>query len=415
MKFDCGVKSRPITSFSIMSASTRKQMPHLFAGLIALGLAATILFAAQRVLIHLEHATIVSTAPEIFPLKNQGLAFQRAAAHSPKVLPIYGSSELFRPETLERGDIFFRTAPTGFQLSPVGSGGANPLIMLQKVGAIGSALRGKRLAFSLSPGWFCTVKPGIQGYKGNFSPMAATEMVFGTALDFGLKRDIASRMLQFPETLEQRPFLEFALRRLASGQLLDRVVFCALWPAGKIQTALFELEDHWAALHHIRRQTKPPPRLQEETVDWLQFIAKASKTNPADAGTIQQPSRFDRKITRGSRDVGFLSGVKASPAWIDLDLLLRCLTTVHARPLILSMPLGGDFYDRAGVSRSARDEFYRKLPALVEQYHFPVVEFQEHDEDPAFLIRHQSHLTAKGWAYYDCALDDFFHGRLPRH
>jgi D-alanine transfer protein len=388
-------------------------MPHLFAGLIALGLAAIILFAAQRVLIHLEHATIVSTAPEIFALKNQGLAFQRAAAHSPKVLPIYGSSELFRPETLERGDIFFRTAPTGFQLSPVGSGGANPLIMLQKVGAIGSALRGKRLAFSLSPGWFCTAKPGIQGYKGNFSPMAATEMVFGTALDFGLKRDIASRMLQFPETLEQRPFLEFALRRLASGQLLDRVVFCALWPAGKIQTALFELEDHWAALHHIRRQTKPPPQLQEETVDWPQFIAKASKTNPADTGTIQQPSRLDRKITWGSRDVGFLSGVKTSPAWIDLDLLLRCLTTVHARPLILSMPLGGDFYDRAGVSRSARDKFYRKLPALVEQYHFPVVEFQEHDEDAAFLIRHQSHLTAKGWAYYDRALDDFFHGRLP--
>jgi D-alanine transfer protein len=397
-----------------MSAPTRKQLPHLFACLIALGLAAIILFAAQRVLIHLEHATIVSTAPESFALKNQGLAFQRAAAHSPNVLTIYGSSELLRPVAPERGNIFFRTAPTGFQLSPVGSGGANPLIMLQKVGALGSALRGKRLAFSLSPSWFCTAKPGTQGYKGNFSPMAATEMVFGTALDFGLKRDIAARMLQFPETLEQRPFLEFALRRLASGQLLDRVVFCALWPAGKIQTALFELEDHWAARHHIRRQTKPPPRLQEETVNWPQFIAKASKARPADAGMIQQPSRFDRKNTRGSRDVGFRSGVKGSPAWIDLDLLLRCLATVHARPLILSMPLGGDFYDHAGVSRSARDEFYRKLRALVEQYHFPVIEFQEHDEDPAFLIRHQSHLTAKGWAYYDRALDDFFHGRLPR-
>jgi D-alanine transfer protein len=397
-----------------MSASPRKEMPHLFASIIALGLAAIIFFAAQRVLIHLEHATIVSTAPESFALKNQGLAFQRAAAHSPNVLPIYGSSELLRPAAPERGNIFFRTAPTGFQLSPVGGGGANPLIMLQKVGALGSALRGKRLAFSLSPGWFCTAKPGTQGYKGNFSPMAATEMVFGTALDFGLKRDIAARMLQFPETLEHRPFLEFALRRLASGQLLDRVVFCALWPAGKIQTTLFELEDHWAALHHIRRQTKPPLRLQEQTIDWPQFIAKASKAEPADAGIIQQSSSFDRKITPGSRDVGFLSGVKGSPAWIDLDLLLRCLATVHARPLILSMPLGGDFYDHAGISRSARDEFYRKLPALVEQYHFPAIEFQEHDEDPAFLIRHQSHLTAKGWAYYDRVLDDFFHGRLPR-
>ncbi|MGE5214062.1 MAG: D-alanyl-lipoteichoic acid biosynthesis protein DltD [Nitrospirota bacterium] len=398
----------------MVAASARKQMPHVFAGLIALGLAAIILFIAHRVLIHFEHATIASTAPEIFALKNQGLAFQRAAAHSPNVLPIYGSSELLRPQTPERGNIFFRTAPTGFQLSPVGGGGANPLIMLQKVGALGSALHGKRLAFSLSPGWFCTTKPGTQGYKGNFSAMAATEMVFGTALDFGLKREIAARMLQFPETLEQRPFLEFALRRLASRQLLDRIVFCALWPAGKIQTALFEMEDHWAALHHIRRETKPAPQLQEERVNWSQVIDKVSKAKPADAAIVQQPSSSDRKITRGSRDKGFLNGVNTSPAWIDLDLLLRCLASVHARPLILSMPLGGHFYDHAGVSRSARDEFYRKLPALVEQYHFSVIEFQDHDEDPAFLIRQQPHLTAKGWAYYDRALDDFFHGRLPR-
>jgi D-alanine transfer protein len=397
-----------------MNAPVRKSMPHAFAALLALGVAAIFLFVAHRVLIHLEHATIRSTAPEIFALKNQGLVFQRAAAHSPSVLPIYGSSELLRPTAPERGNLFFRTAPTGFQLSPVGGGGANPLIMLQKVGALGSALHGKRLAFSLSPGWFCTAKPGTQGYKGNFSAMAATEMVFGTALDFGLKREIAARMLQFPETLEQRPFLEFALKRLASGKLLDRAVFCALWPAGRIQTALYELEDHWAALHHIRRQTKPPPRLQEETIDWPQFIARASKAGVADTAMIQEPSAINRKITRGSRDDGFLTGVKKSPAWIDLDLLLRCLVSVHARPLILSMPLGGHFYDHAGVSRSARDEFYKKLPALVEQYHFPVVDFQEHDEDPAFLIRQQPHLTAKGWAYYDRALDDFFHGRLPR-
>src|SRR5215472_14265154 len=242
-----------------MTAPIRERMPHAFAGLLALVLAAIILFAAHRVLIHLEHATIVSTAPEIFALKNQGLAFQRAAAHSPDVLPIYGSSELSRPEAPQRGNLFFRTAPTGFQLSPVGAGGANPLIMLQKVGALGSALRGKRLAFSLSPGWFCNKKPGTQGYKGNFSPMAATEMVFGTALDFDLKREIASRMLQFPSTLEQRPFLEFALERLASGHAIDRIVFCAIWPAGKIQTALFELEDHLAAVHHIRRQMKASP------------------------------------------------------------------------------------------------------------------------------------------------------------
>ena len=97
-----------------MSAPTRKQTPHLFAGVVALGLAVIVLFAAERALIHLEHATIVSTAPESFGLKNQGLAFQRAAAHSPNVLIIYGSSELLVPAAPERGATFFRTAPTGF-------------------------------------------------------------------------------------------------------------------------------------------------------------------------------------------------------------------------------------------------------------------------------------------------------------
>ena len=88
-----------------MTAPDAKQIPHLFAGLIALALAAIVLFAAHRALIHLEHATIASTAPESFALKNQGLVFQRADAHSQTVLPIYVSSELLRPAAPERGNI----------------------------------------------------------------------------------------------------------------------------------------------------------------------------------------------------------------------------------------------------------------------------------------------------------------------
>ena len=165
-----------------------------------------------------KHATIGATAPESFPLKNQVPGIS-AATHSPNVLPIYGSSELLKGPQLRNVEHFPRTAPTGFQLSPVGSGGANPLIMLQKVAHLVRRCAVKSLQFRFRPAGFATQSPVPRGYNANFSPMAATEIVFGTALDFGLKRDIAARMLQFPDTLEQRPFLEFALRRLASGQL----------------------------------------------------------------------------------------------------------------------------------------------------------------------------------------------------
>jgi D-alanine transfer protein len=396
-----------------MRAHSGEGMGHLIAGVLAVGLAIVTFFAAERIVTHLERAAIVSTAPEMFPLKNQGLAFQCAAAHARNVFPIYGSSELRVPPAPEKGDNFFRTAPTGFQLSPIGSGGANPLIILQKVGALGWHLRGKKVAISLSPIWFFSANPGWKGYKGNFAPMAASEMVFGTSLDFELKRGIASRMLECPSTLENRPLLEFALRRLASGGWFDRIVFCALWPAGKAQIAVMELEDHLAALRYIRYHAKPAPPLRAETPDWPKLIARASQAKPADVGKEEKPLNFDRQITPGARDVAFRNGVKASPTWIDMELLLRSLATVHAQPLILSMPIPGDFYDHAGVSRSAREEYYAKLRSLVHRYHFAVVEFEDHDEDPGFLIRHQSHLTAKGWVYYDRVLDNFFHGRSP--
>src|SRR6059058_1777936 len=195
-------------------ACGKKGMPYLFSGLIASGVAAAVLFAGRMAAIHLEHATIPSTAPELFSLKNQGLAFQRAAAQAPNVLLLYGSSELLVPAVPEKGDNFFRTAPTGFQVSPVGGGGANLLIMLQRIGGLGADLRGKKLVVSLSPGWFLKPRSGWQGYEGNFSPMAVSEMIFGTVLDYRLKRDIASRMLECPSALEGRPLLRFALRCL---------------------------------------------------------------------------------------------------------------------------------------------------------------------------------------------------------
>jgi D-alanine transfer protein len=387
-------------------------MPHLFSGVIASALVAAALFAAGMVAVHFEHATIAATAPELFSLKNQGLAFQGAAAHAPNVLPLYGSSELTALPVPERANVFFRTAPTGFQVSPVGAGGMPPLIILQKVGALGSALRGKKLAISLSPN--LTAHPaGRKAYEGNFSLMAASEMVFGTAVDFELKRQIASRMLGCPSTVEKSPLLEFAVRCLASGRWLDRVGFCALWPIGKVQNIVLEMQDHFAALAYIQHKINPAPPRHLEEIDWPKLIAKENVLRTTDEDKTKEPSSLGEQKAPGSRDVAFRTDMNAGLGWTDLELLLRTLASVHARPLLLSMPFDGQFYDQTGVSRSARESYYQRLRALAQRYHFPLVEFKGHDEDPAFLYLHKSHLTVKGWIYYNRALDDFFHGRVP--
>jgi poly-D-alanine transfer protein DltD len=104
----------------------RTATPHLFSGVLALGLATAILFASRLIAIHLEHKATHAVAPRAFSLKNQAIAFQCVVARAQDVLPVYGSSEWLGP-IRERAGVFFAGAPTGFQASPVGKVGSTQL------------------------------------------------------------------------------------------------------------------------------------------------------------------------------------------------------------------------------------------------------------------------------------------------
>jgi D-alanine transfer protein len=363
--------------------------------------------------IHLEQRALARTASKRFQLKDQGMVFQRTAARARRVLPLYGSSELVIGVP-DRASKFFQNAPTGFQVSPVGTVGATSLIILQKIAALGSDLHGRRLAISLSPVWFLMPATKVDWYEGNFSLLAASELTFGSAVDFKLKRDIASRMLQFPGTLEKSPLLKFALSRLSSGSWYDRLIFCAILPFGKVYTAGLELQDHFAAVAHILYVTNAAPAQPRQRPDRPISIAESSEPNIWTRVKLENAPAKVESTARGRLDSVFLSRMNVAPEWADLELLLRALAKVHARPLLLSMPMDGLFYDRQGYSRLARENYYEKMRALAQRYDFELIEFEDHDEDPAFLDAQHTHLTQEGWLFYDRALDDFFHGRVPR-
>src|SRR5437868_991394 len=213
--------------FMIRRATARSSAPHLSSALIACALAVAILCGGRLLAIYLEERTIHSTAPRDFFIKNQGLAFERAAARSPDILLLYGSSELIDPIPNRASD-FFSREPTGFEVCPVGKAGTTSLIILQKLGALGSELRGRKIAISLSASSFLvpTLKPEF--YDGNFSLPAASGTLFGNALDSSLKTDIAKRMLQFPDTLGKDGLLQDrkSTRLNSSHVSISYAVFC---------------------------------------------------------------------------------------------------------------------------------------------------------------------------------------------
>lgn len=381
---------------------------HLSCAVTASVVVLVFLLVGREIAIQLEHRTIRATAPEVFALKNQGTALQRVAAETPDILPLYGSSELTLGPASVRAGEFFKTEPTGFQVSPIGKPGATSMVILQKLAALGPELRGKRVAISLSPSWFLVPVVEPYMYKGNFSLFAASQLAFGDALDFQLKQDIAARMLEFPQTLASSPVLEFALQRLASGKWWDRIGFAIAWPVGKLQNAILDFQDHFESMIYILREGKAPLPANPRRLDWAALIQEAP--TPRDFSTEDDKAQtVELQLLRGG-DRDFLARMNGASEWTDLEMLLRVLRDVHAKPLLLSMPMNGLFYDDAGISRAAREAYYAKIRVLAKRYDFPLVEFKDHDRDPDFLDEHHYHLTAKGWLYCDQALSNFFSG-----
>ena len=373
--------------------------PHLFSALIACALPIALLYGGRLLAVYLEVKTIHATAPKDFFFKNQGLAFQRAAARAPDIMLLYGSSELIDPIPNRASD-FFSSGSSGFEVCPVGNAGATALIMLQKLGALGSNLRDRKVVILLSPSWF--FKPAVNPYRyaANFSLPAASGILFGDALDWNLKTEIVKRMSQFPDTLEKSALLQLAAACIASGHPLDRIALMAIWPLGKLQNTVLDLQDHFEALIYILGGGRPVP--------WHGLRTVNPREAPTDDGQ-QAVTTESLGATRSARDAAFRARIAAASEWIDLELLFRTLTALRAKPLILSLPVDSALYEAKGVSQSAHQVYYARLSELAQRYHFPLIQFEDHDADPAFLIAHREHPTPKGWMYYDRALDDFFH------
>jgi D-alanine transfer protein len=348
-------------------------------------------------------------------------ALQVEAFRRGDLLPVYGTSEVLNADPYH-ADALFRSHPTGFLPFPVGLLGGCALLHAEKLAAVGTDLRGKKVVISVTPGPFMRPAVPEKAYAAYFSSLDANEVAFSTALSLATKTAAARRMLQFPRTLEQDPLLRFALEQIADGSPRGVALYYAALPLGKLNLGVLRLRDHRDSVTLIRKFA--PPLDQPDTTaarlppDWPALANRAAEDCRKHADN--NPFGFDNHVWMQTfaggvprywvplDDDEFLRWLKRSEEWDDLSLLLRTLRELGAEPLLVSTPLNGPYYDYAGVSARARTAYYARLREVARAQDVPVVDFAEHDEDPGFLVD-LCHLSSKGWIYYARVLDTFYH------
>jgi len=191
------------------------------------------------------------------------------------------------------------------------------------------------------------------------------------------------------------PTLTMSLRVLASRTRSSRALYRLVWPLGKLEELVLRLQDHWRMVRVIREHSDSARAPEQEV-------------------PFERPTGVSRSSPNGRPYADeMVSNLRNSTEWTDLDLLLEGLKQLGARPLLLSMPIAGSFYDRQGISRQERhDLYYQRLRELAQRRGVPLIDFENEDEDAAFLSGVGSHLSPEGWLYYDDALDRFYRGAL---
>ena len=396
-----------------MNSGTPAPRLHLVAAVCAVVTASVALAAGLVRARSLERTHIHALAGDFSNAKLQGVALQREAFSRDDLLPLYGSSELVK-EVPNKASDFFVDYPTGFRVFPVGKAGATALPVLHKLVAVGRELRGRKLAISLSPSSYFAEEVDAGYYGGNFSELHATELAFSTAISRGLKRDAARRMLEYPKTIEDNWLLQTALRRLAGDTALDRALYAALFPLGKLQLWIGRAQDHFEAAEHIEDIHAPlAAEKRPRKMNWAATLRQAGEIAKKMKATAKKPGAPAlAKRPKGSRDKAWLATLEKADEWTDFELVLRALEELGARPLILSMPVHGEDLENFGVSKTARSAYEDRMRGLTGRYHAPFVYFKQNEEDPNFFYDNLDHLSPSGWIYYNKMLDDFFHERL---
>ena len=396
---------------------------HLHAGLVSILILIMGLIGFDLYARSLEGRYVNALAPLDLTQTINGIALQRAALYQSDLLPVYGSSEITMIDTPYDAEKFFATYPTGFTVFQVANLGAASLTMAQDLAALGPDLRGKKIVISFSPTTFTMSELPQDYYAGNFSPLHAYEMIFSPYLSSALKIAAAKRMLDFPATLQNDSFLDFATIQLTSTSRANRILCDLSWPLGELQIMTMRLQDHanvvsYLYSHPVNPDTKKIP----QTIDWSAEFSSALAEQKQH--TLNNPLGIEddrwwfyqhvltNPTPAGSEDTRFISRVEHHLEWTDLDILLRALQELGAQPLILSRPMNVHLWEAQGVSEQAQNIYYVKLNEMVNQYHMPLVDYQQYGTDIYFSIDQGAHTSRYGWVYVDQTLDEFFHGQI---
>jgi D-alanine transfer protein len=386
----------------------------VFSPLIAAFLILVILVAipSQWVERMIPNNRVSDAATELNPFMFQGKYVQDKMLGAKHYLPVYGSSELARMDPFHPSNYF---QETGAPFTPflIGRGGTTSITHFLNFAEHTKQLNGKKIVFIISPQWFQPKGTDESHFVPNYSSLQAYDLAFNKTIDPKLKKEAIKRLLTY-SPIKKDPILSTMYKAEISKNPWTKRKAAFVRPIALLYREIFHKKD----LYYTMKGGHPHKRIISPKVKnktWEQLVAQANHygkkraTNNHFYVTNSQYKKIQKMVPLlKNKKVGASYG--RSIEYQDFQMLLDLLKESGAKPLFISIPVNGKWYDYTGFPKKGRTVYYKRIKKQVEAAGFPIADFSNHEYDPYFM-KDTIHIGWKGWVYTDKAIQDFYEGK----
>lgn len=344
------------------------------------------------------------------PLVFQGMYLQERMLQEPNSMPLYGSSELNRFDPFHPYN-YARATNAPYSTFMIGRGGMQSITHFLNFAAQEKNLKDKKIVFIVSPQWFTKKGMGELHFSPNYSMLHAYDLAYNKDIDVKLRNRAMERLLEF-ETVNRDQLLRTIYQYQLSNGKERPIVGRLAMLAGHFQKALLEKKDLYYSLfpresHKLKSNDKlVANQTFEQQLKNAEKYGKKRVTND-----LMIENKFYKRLVnanltkfKGSRKN---EDYTVSPEYEDFQLVIDILKDAGAKPLFISIPVNGYWYDYNEYPQERRQKYYEKMEQVLTNANVPYVNFSDHEYDPYFIMD-TIHIAWKGWVYVDQELDNYW-------
>nr|WP_317283267.1 D-alanyl-lipoteichoic acid biosynthesis protein DltD [uncultured Sellimonas sp.] len=302
---------------------------------------------------------------------------------------------------------------TTFNMMLLGSAYYQSLSHAVALASLGNNVPTKQAVLFISPPWFD--KKGVlpEAYSSRFSETHYIAMLKNPKISDKTKQYIINRTLKLlkadPSSKKRAELYERVLYT-KDASLLDKVNY-------KLYTQFLaekELQSVSVGLtkDRIKQFSKKIKELSPEP-DFSSLIERAEKDGESHNST--NPFYMDDKIflkkihplMKRKKNENIHGNYNTSPEYDDLKCFLEVCRELEIKPLLVSLPVNGYWYDHTGFPKKARQEYYSNIRKIASEYGASLADFSN-QEYTKYFFEDGIHIGKKGWVMVNESIYNFY-------